>query len=170
MELLAAGRFGNIDLTIVIVYLVGIMLVGIVAGYRKHASTEQFFLAGKDRHFYPAKVEAVEGGRFAASSEFVDEPVAVRYAWGVHPIGNFGNRAGPAAPFRTDNWPAWSDYPFRNVTEPAEPNASQSTGHLTAVPTPESAKSQAWERKKAQAHKVLDEYEAWKKTQKTKGQ
>ena len=44
---LAETGFGTIDLVIVIVYLVGIMVVGILAGYRRHASSEQFFLAGK---------------------------------------------------------------------------------------------------------------------------
>ncbi len=37
----------TLDLTIVVVYLFGIMTVGILAGYRKSASSEQFFLAGK---------------------------------------------------------------------------------------------------------------------------
>ncbi len=120
-----------------------------------------FVIAGKDRHFYPARMDSIEGGKFAASSKLVDDPVAVRYAWGVHAIGNFGSRAGPAAPFRTDDWPAWTDYPLRNVDEPEDPNASQ-------VPTRDDAKSQAWQRKAAQARKVLEEYEAWKKAQKPK--
>ena len=129
--------------------------------YGMRVAPKGFVIAGKDRHFYPAKVEAVDGGKFAASSKFVSEPVAVRYAWGAHPIGNFGNRAGPAAPFRTDNWPAWTDYPLRNVTEPEDSNASQ-------VPTPDSAKAQAGKRKAAQARKVLEDYEAWMRTQKPK--
>jgi len=37
----------GIDLVIVVVYLIGIMVIGIAAGYRKGASSEQFFLAGK---------------------------------------------------------------------------------------------------------------------------
>jgi SSS family solute:Na+ symporter len=45
--MLAIAGFGNIDLAIVIVYLLGIMVIGIMAGYRKGASSEQFFLAGK---------------------------------------------------------------------------------------------------------------------------
>ncbi|MFO7974437.1 MAG: hypothetical protein R6V12_07375 [Candidatus Hydrogenedentota bacterium] len=36
-----------LDLVIIIVYLFGIMAVGILAGYRKNASSDQFFLAGK---------------------------------------------------------------------------------------------------------------------------
>ena len=38
---------GVIDKVIIFGYLVGIMLLGIVAGYRKRASSEQFFLAGR---------------------------------------------------------------------------------------------------------------------------
>jgi len=38
---------GTTDLVIIIVYLVGIMTIGIWAGYRKKASSTQFFLAGR---------------------------------------------------------------------------------------------------------------------------
>ena len=124
--------------------------------YGVRVAPKGFVIAGKDRHFYPARVEAVDGGKFAASSEFVREPVAVRYAWGAHPVGNFGNRAGPAVPFRTDDWPAWTDHPFDNVVEPSDPNASQ-------VPVTEDVKAQAWQRKAAQARKIIEQYEAWKK-------
>ena len=41
------AQFATIDIVIVFVYLIGIMVVGILAGYRKGASSEQFFLAGK---------------------------------------------------------------------------------------------------------------------------
>lgn len=37
----------TLDIAIVIVYMVGIMTVGILAGYRKNTSSQQFFLAGK---------------------------------------------------------------------------------------------------------------------------
>jgi len=36
-----------IDSIIIIAYLLGILAVGILAGYRKHASSDQFFLAGR---------------------------------------------------------------------------------------------------------------------------
>jgi|GEM_PF-17175 len=45
--LAAAQNMSGIDLAIVFIYLIGIMVVGIAAGYRRHASSEQFFLAGK---------------------------------------------------------------------------------------------------------------------------
>ena len=40
-----------IDTVIVIAYLAGIMMIGIVAGYRKHTSADQFFLAGRSLHW-----------------------------------------------------------------------------------------------------------------------
>jgi len=45
--LLAAARVEPIDMVIVWVYLIGIMAIGIAVGYRRNASSEQFFLAGK---------------------------------------------------------------------------------------------------------------------------
>ena len=120
--------------------------------YGSRISPRGFVIAGKDRHFYPAKVVQAEGGKYAASSPFVKEPVAVRYAWGVHPMANFGNRAGPAVPFRTDNWPAWNDTSMIGAVINPE------------VPTGDDAKRQAWKRKAEQARKVLEEYEAWSKT------
>ncbi|MHC4535363.1 MAG: sodium:solute symporter family transporter [Planctomycetota bacterium] len=46
-SLLAAARVTAIDTVIVWVYLIGIMVLGIAVGYRKKATSEQFFLAGK---------------------------------------------------------------------------------------------------------------------------
>jgi SSS family solute:Na+ symporter len=43
----AGTGIGTIDLVIIIVYLLGIMTVGIWTGYRKKASSTQFFLAGR---------------------------------------------------------------------------------------------------------------------------
>ncbi len=37
----------TVDLTIIVVYLIGIMAIGIWAGYRRRASSTQFFLAGR---------------------------------------------------------------------------------------------------------------------------
>jgi len=45
--ILAQTGVTTIDLVIVVVYLIGIMAIGILAGYKKGASSEQFFLAGK---------------------------------------------------------------------------------------------------------------------------
>jgi SSS family solute:Na+ symporter len=35
------------DLAVIIIYLLGIMAIGIWVGYRKHTTTQQYFLAGK---------------------------------------------------------------------------------------------------------------------------
>ena len=40
-------RIDPVDLVIIIAYLVGIMTIGILVGYKKKTSSEQFFLAGK---------------------------------------------------------------------------------------------------------------------------
>ncbi len=45
--LLAAARISPVDTVIIWAYLIGIMVLGIAVGYRKNASSEQFFLAGK---------------------------------------------------------------------------------------------------------------------------
>ena len=118
-----------------------------------------FVIAGADRRFHPAGVEFVEGGKFAASRIFVEDPVAARSAWGVHPAADLGNRAGPAAPFRTGDWPCWIDGGYRRGEMADDPNAAQ-------VPTSDGAKRQAGERKAAQARKVPERYETWIKGQK----
>ncbi len=41
------ARTETVDLTIIVVYLIGIMAIGIWAGYRRRASSTQFFLAGR---------------------------------------------------------------------------------------------------------------------------
>ncbi len=129
--------------------------------YGMRVAPKGFVIAGADRHFYPATCESLKGGDFGVSSPLVPQPVSVRYAWGVHTIGNFGNRAGPAVPFRTDDWPAWVDYRIDNVDQKPNPQDKD-------VPTTDQAKIQAWKRKAAQAKMVLEEYEAWKKKQKPK--
>jgi SSS family solute:Na+ symporter len=45
--ILAQMAISTTDLVIIIAYLIGIMTVGIWAGYRKRSSSEQFFLAGR---------------------------------------------------------------------------------------------------------------------------
>ncbi len=117
-----------------------------------------FVIAGKDRHFYPAELANEKADTFSVSSEFVPDPVAVRYAWGVHPVANFGNRAAPAAPFRTDTWPAWNDEPIGPKGSPREIDPE--------VPTKETAEAQATERKAAAAKRVLEEVAAPQKKSK----
>lgn len=65
---------------------------------------KHFFIAGKDRVFYPATTRIVNN-RVWLTSEKVVHPVAVRYAFSNHPVTNFENQEGlPAWPFRTDRW------------------------------------------------------------------
>lgn len=127
--------------------------------YGQRVSPRGFVIAGKDRHFYPAEVKAVKPGIYAASSPFVKDPVAVRYAWGVHPVADFRNRAGPAAPFRTDDWPCWIDSGYHLADNPPDPDADQ-------VPTRQQAEQQAWQRRAEQARRVLEQYQTWREKQK----
>lgn len=65
-----------------------------------------FELAGQDRLFAPASAK-VHGNTVELTAAGIITPVAVRYAWSPTADLNFFNGAGlPAAPFRTDNWPA----------------------------------------------------------------
>ena len=91
---------------------------------------EGFAVAGKDRHFVPARAEFVVKGKddrgreqkderkLKVWSPLVPEPVAVRYAWARNPLGNAVNsghheRIIPIPSFRTDNWD-WPEAPFES--------------------------------------------------------
>jgi len=66
-----------------------------------------FAIAGKDQQWKWADA-VIEDGQVIVSSDSVEAPVAVRYAWGMNPSQRnlLYNREGlPASPFRTDNWP-----------------------------------------------------------------
>ncbi|GGB20867.1 glycosyl hydrolase family 95 catalytic domain-containing protein [Puia dinghuensis] len=73
----------------------------------KGTSLHGFELAGADHHFYPAAA-VIEGNTVMLSSDNVPQPVAVRYGWADDASSaNLFNKEGyPAAPFRTDDWPA----------------------------------------------------------------
>lgn len=63
-----------------------------------------FFIAGKDKLFYPAQAK-VNNNTITVSSKEVKEPVAVRYAFSNTAIGNLFSKEGlPLSPFRTDEW------------------------------------------------------------------
>lgn len=67
-----------------------------------------FSIAGADRKFLWANAR-IEGDTVVVSSPEVSDPVAVRYGWADNPPCNLYNQAGlPAAPFRTDDFPAAS--------------------------------------------------------------
>jgi len=82
---------------------------------------EGFAIAGKDRHFFPAKAAYVKTQNEQRKPDFdkkkievwndlCPDPGEVRYAWARNPLGNLVNTECPLIPvplFRTDNW----DYP-----------------------------------------------------------
>ena len=65
---------------------------------------QEFAIAGADKKFVWAKAK-IEGDKIIVSSDEVQEPKYVRYAWAENPVDpNLINKEGlPAAPFRTDN-------------------------------------------------------------------
>ncbi len=63
-----------------------------------------FYIAGKNKVFYPAKVRQ-DGNKIQLSSPKVKNPVAVRYNWANNANATIYNKQGlPALPFRTDDW------------------------------------------------------------------
>lgn len=72
--------------------------------YSKDGKPIGFAIAGSDRKFVWADAK-IDGSSIVVSSELVKEPVAVRYAWDIHPKCNIYNAEGlPASPFRTDDF------------------------------------------------------------------
>ncbi|MBC8011632.1 MAG: sialate O-acetylesterase [Burkholderiales bacterium] len=68
-----------------------------------------FELAGADRIFQPAEAR-IEGRTVVVTASVVPKPIAVRYAWRNAPAATLRNAAGlPAAPFRSDDFPAQKD-------------------------------------------------------------
>ncbi|MCU4164315.1 sialate O-acetylesterase [Carboxylicivirga caseinilyticus] len=71
---------------------------------KNNESVKGFAIAGEDHMFYWAEA-IIEGSEVVISSDMVNRPIAVRYAWGNNPNCNLMNSAGlPALPFRTDDW------------------------------------------------------------------
>ena len=64
-----------------------------------------FTIAGADQKFVAAKA-TVDGDTIVVRSQSIDQPVAVRFAWGSGDMPNLANKDGlPASSFRTDQWP-----------------------------------------------------------------
>ena len=72
----------------------------------KYGYLKGFAIAGPDRVFHWARA-FLDGNDVVVYSDKVENPLAVRYAWGDNPDdANLYNREGlPASPFRTDYWP-----------------------------------------------------------------
>lgn len=70
------------------------------------SEVQGFAICGSDRKWVWADAR-IDGDTVVVSSPLVPEPVVVRYAWAEFPTCNLFNGAGlPAAPFRTDDFPA----------------------------------------------------------------
>ncbi len=69
------------------------------------AKLARFAIAGADKKWVWADA-VIDGGTVVASSKEVSQPVAVRYAYSMNPLGaNLYNKEGlPASPFRSDDW------------------------------------------------------------------
>ena len=95
-------------------------------GIRKtYEELNWFTIAGSDKKFYQGNA-FIDGNDIVVSSPYVDEPIAVRFAWYNTAVPNFFNAEGlPASPFRTDDWTtityadsidSWSSFPdIKNV-------------------------------------------------------
>jgi sialate O-acetylesterase len=71
-----------------------------------------FIIAGEDKIFVPAKA-VIDGDTIVVSSDQVQKPVAVRYAWSNWANGSLFNKAQlPASSFRTDDW---NDNPDKEI-------------------------------------------------------
>ena len=70
------------------------------------AGLSGFEVAGADQVFHPAEAR-IDGATVIVTCSMIADPVAVRYSYRNAPIAGLFNSEGlPAAPFRTDTWPA----------------------------------------------------------------
>ncbi|MCC9604192.1 sialate O-acetylesterase [Stieleria sp. JC731] len=64
-----------------------------------------FTIAGEDQKFVHANAKIVGKDTVEVSSDQIEQPVSVRYAWADNPICNVQSQEGlPVTPFRTDDW------------------------------------------------------------------
>ncbi len=76
-----------------------------LTNYENRYDIKGFEIAGSDKIFYPAKVKIIGQNELLVWSDKVQNPVAVRYAFGNCDMGTLYNTQGiPVPPFRTDNW------------------------------------------------------------------
>lgn len=71
---------------------------------KNNAKATEFYVADKDRKFYPADVK-IEKDRIIVSSKQVSNVLAVRFSYSNTAMSNLFSKEGlPVTPFRTDNW------------------------------------------------------------------
>jgi sialate O-acetylesterase len=71
---------------------------------QKGKDLAEFFIAGEDQIFYPAKAK-IKGNTVEVSSSKVKKPAEVRFAFTNGALPNLYNSEGlPASAFRTDKW------------------------------------------------------------------
>ena len=74
--------------------------------YNPNSELEGFAICGEDQNWQWADA-TIDGNSVVVWSDKVPNPTAVRYAYAANPTCNLYNGAGlPAAPFRTDDFPA----------------------------------------------------------------
>lgn len=94
-----------------------------------------FAVCGADRKWHWAEAAITGDNQVTVSCKDVAEPVAVRYGWSQHPMGNLFNKAGlPANAFRTDDFPG--------ITQPKPAPAAPAVGG-NALPKPEARSPKA---------------------------
>jgi sialate O-acetylesterase len=70
------------------------------------AEARGFSVCGEDKVWHQATGKVVGGSEIEVTSEDVQAPIAVRYAWADNPVCNLFSDAGlPVTPFRTDDFP-----------------------------------------------------------------
>ncbi len=73
------------------------------------SEVEGFAICGSDRVWRWADA-TIDGESVVVTAKGVNQPIAVRYAWGDSPVFNLYNRDGlPAGPFRTDSFAGITD-------------------------------------------------------------
>jgi sialate O-acetylesterase len=64
-----------------------------------------FAVCGEDKVWHWAKGKVIGGNKVELTSDKVEAPLAVRYAWADNPVANlFSNEGLPVTPFRTDDY------------------------------------------------------------------
>lgn len=73
-----------------------------------------FAICGEDKVWHWAKGKILPGDRIEVTSDKVEKPIAVRYAWADNPVCNLFSKDGlPVTPFRSDS--------FEMITKPQPP-------------------------------------------------